>query len=158
MKAIRIYGPGDARYEDVPTPEPGPDDVLVRIRAAGFCGTDLEIFDGTAVHIRSGRARLPLIPGHEWAGEVVSTGAAVREFAPGDLVTGECSVGCRACPYCLKGWYNQCQNLTETGILNRDGAFAEYISYPRHFLHHCDGMSLDAIASIEPTGIALNPV
>ncbi len=158
MKAIRIYGPCDARYEEVPMPALGPDDVLVRVRTAGICGTDREIFEGTAVHIRSGRAKLPLIPGHEWSGEVVQVGALAGEFAIGERVTGECSVGCGDCSYCRRGWYNQCQNLTETGILNRDGAFAEYISFPRQFLHHCDSLSFEAAAAIEPTGIALNAV
>jgi 2-desacetyl-2-hydroxyethyl bacteriochlorophyllide A dehydrogenase len=158
MKAVRVHGPGDLRYEEIPTPHVGPEEVLVRIRAAGICGTDLEIADGTAVHIRSGRARLPFIPGHEWAVEVVEAGGDVTGFAPGDRVTGECSVGCRTCRYCLKGWYNQCLNLTETGILNRDGGFAEYISFPWYVLHHTAGMSFDAAASVEPTGIALNAV
>ncbi len=158
MKAVRAHGPGDLRYEEIPMPSVGPDDVLVRIRAAGICGTDLEIADGTAVHIRSGRARLPFIPGHEWAGEVVEVGPKVAGFSAGDRVTGECSVGCRTCRYCLKGWYNQCLNLTETGILNRDGGFAEFISFPCFYLHHTDGMSFDAAVSVEPTGIALNAV
>jgi L-iditol 2-dehydrogenase len=158
MKAIRAHGPGDLRFEEIPTPAVGADEALVRIRAAGICGTDLEIADGTAVHIRSGRARLPFIPGHEWAGEVVEVGRDVQGFAVGDRVTGECSVGCRTCRYCLKGWYNQCLNLTETGILNRDGGFAEYISFPWYALHHTGGMSFDAAASVEPTGIALNAV
>jgi 2-desacetyl-2-hydroxyethyl bacteriochlorophyllide A dehydrogenase len=158
MKAIRAHGPGDLRYEEIPMPQVGPDDVLVRIRAAGICGTDLEIADGTAVHIRSGRARLPFIPGHEWAGEIVEVGSGVVGFAADDRVTGECSVGCRTCRYCLKGWYNQCLNLTETGILNRDGGFAQYISFPWYALHHTGDMSFDAAVSVEPTGIALNAV
>jgi 2-desacetyl-2-hydroxyethyl bacteriochlorophyllide A dehydrogenase len=158
MKAVRAHGPGDLRYEEIPTPVVAPDEALVRIRAAGICGTDLEIADGTAVHIRSGRARLPFIPGHEWSGEIVEVGREAQGFAVGDRVTGECSVGCRTCRYCLKGWYNQCLNLTETGILNRDGGFAEYISFPWYALHHTDGMSFDAAASVEPTGIALNAV
>src|SRR5512136_2300958 len=149
MKAVRAHGPGDLRYEEIPTPPVGPDEALVRIRAAGICGTDLEIADGTAVHIRSGRARLPFIPGHEWAGEIVEVGRDVQGFAVGDRVTGECSVGCRTCRYCLKGWYNQCLSLTETGILNRDGGFAEYISFPWYALHHTGGMSFDAAASVE---------
>lgn len=157
MKAIRIHAPRDARYEEVPTPAIGSDDVLVRVRACGICGTDLEIFDGTAFYLRTGRQTLPMIPGHEWSGEVAERGANVREFAVGDRVIGECSVGCRACDHCRKGWYNQCRNLTETGILGRPGGFAQYIAFPRHFLHHCGELPFDEAATIEPTGIALYP-
>lgn len=157
MKAIRYYGPRDVRYEDVDTPEAGPDDVLVRVRAAGLCATDLEVYDGEMFYFTSGMTTVPIIPGHEWSGEVVEIGANVREFAPGDKVTGECSVGCRSCSYCVRGWYNQCPNRTETGLLNRDGAFAEFISFPRFFLHKCNRMAFDEAAFIEPTGVALYP-
>lgn len=157
MKAIRIHGKKEARYEDVPMPEIGPDEALIRVKAAGLCGTDLELYDGTMFYLTSGMASLPLIPGHEWSGEIVETGSNVREFSVGDKVTGECSVGCRSCPYCIKGWYNQCPSRTETGILNRNGGFAEYISFPKYFLHKCNAMKFDEAAFIEPTGIALYP-
>ena len=155
MKAIRVYGPKDVRYEDVPMPSLGPDDVLIRIQAAGLCGTDLEVYDGTMFYITTGMTKLPFIPGHEWAGKVVKTGSAVHEFSPGDKVTGECTVSCRMCPYCMKGWYNQCPHRTETGLLNRDGAFAEFIAFPRSHLHKCNKMAFDEAAFIEPTGVAL---
>jgi len=155
MKAIRIHGPNDVRHEDVPMPEVGEDDVLVRVKAAGLCGTDLELCDGSMFYITSGMAEFPMLPGHEWSGEVVDLGGNVSEFAIGDRVTGECSVGCRACPECIRGWYNQCRFRTETGVLNRDGGFAEYISFPRYFLHTCNGMAFEESAFIEPTGVAL---
>jgi threonine dehydrogenase-like Zn-dependent dehydrogenase len=88
MKAIRVHGPRDVRYEDVPEPQTGPDDVLIRIKAPALCGTDLDFYDGTMFYITSGMTALPLIPGHEWAGEVVAIGSNVHEFAPGDRVTG----------------------------------------------------------------------
>ncbi len=157
MKAIRYHGPRDVRYEDVDMPRVGPDDVLIRVRAAGLCATDLEVYDGEMFYFTSGMTRVPIIPGHEWSGEVVETGAEVTEFKVGDRVTGECSVGCRSCAFCLRGWYNQCPNRTETGLLNRDGGFAEFISFPRFFLHKCNGMEYDEAAFIEPTGVALYP-
>ena len=157
MKAIRVYGPKDARYEDVPEPQAGPDEVLIRVRAAALCGTDLEFYDGTMFYITSSMTQLPLIPGHEWAGEVVGVGSNVHEFIPGDRVTGECTVSCRSCADCIRGWYNQCQYRTETGLLNRDGGFAEYIVFPKHFLHKCNRMNFDEAAFIEPTGVALYP-
>lgn len=155
MKAIRVHGVKDVRFEDVPQPVPGPDDVLIRVRAAGLCGTDLEVYDGTMFYITSGMTSLPFIPGHEWSGEVVELGPNVTGFEVGDRVTGECSVGCRSCLHCVRGWYNQCQFRTETGLLNRDGGFAEYISFPMQFLHRCNRMEFDEAAFIEPTGIAL---
>ena len=157
MKAIRIHGPKNAKYEEIDIPSIGPDDVLIRVRAAGLCGTDLELYDGSMFYLTSGMASLPLIPGHEWSGEVVELGSNVSEFSVGDMVTGECSVGCRSCLYCIRGWYNQCPHRTETGILNRDGGFAEYIAFPKYFLHKCIGLSFDEAAFIEPTGIALYP-
>lgn len=155
MKAIRVYGPKDVRYEDVPIPSLGPDDVLIRVRAAGLCGTDLEVYDGIMFYITTGMTKLPFIPGHEWSGEVVKTGSAVREFSLGDKVTGECTVSCRMCSYCMKGWYNQCPHRTETGLLNRNGSFAEFIAFPRSHLHKCNKMAFDEAAFIEPTGVAL---
>ena len=157
MKAIRVYGPGDLRYEDVDMPEVGPDDVLIKIKATGLCGTDLEVYDCSMVYIASGMSTLPLIPGHEWSGDVVELGSNVTEFSLGDRVTGECSVGCLTCPYCVRGWYNQCPNRTETGLLNRDGGFAEYIAFPKYFLHKCNNMAYEESAFIEPTGVALYP-
>lgn len=155
MKAIRVYGPKDVRYEDVPMPDLGPDDVLIRVCAACLCGTDLEVYDGAMFYITSGMTTLPFIPGHEWSGEVVELGTDVREFVKGDRVTGECSVGCRACSNCIRGWYNQCQFRTETGLLNRNGGFAEYIAFPKYFLHKCNRMEYEEAAFIEPVGVAL---
>ena len=155
MKAIRYHGPKDMRLEELPRPQLGCDDVLIRVRAAGLCGTDLEIYDGVMFYFTSGMSYTPITPGHEWAGEVVELGENVTEFQVGDRVTGECSVGCLKCSYCVRGWYNQCPNRTETGILNREGGFAEYIAFPKYFLHKCNAMEFDEAAFIEPTGVAL---
>ena len=137
MKAIRNHGPQDCRLEEVPIPSMGPEDVLIRVRACGICATNLEIFDGTMYFLTHGLARTPFTPGHEWSEEVVEFGRNVSGFDVGDTVCGECSVGCRQCMYCKRGRYNLCPDRTETGILNRDGGFAEYISFPFHYLHRC---------------------
>ena len=158
MKAIRIHGPRDARHEEVPDPKPGPDDVLVRVKAVAICGTDVELYDGTMFYLTSGLAKYPFIPGHEWSGEVVEAGENARaDFQPGDAVVGECSIGCRRCKRCLSGNYHLCADRSETGLLKQPGAMAEFISYPRHFLHKVDGLSFEQAAFIEPTGIAVNP-
>ena len=95
-----------------------------------ICGTDVEIFDGTMPYFTAGMARYPVVPGHEWVGEVLACGDGVEGFAPGERVVGECSVGCMRCAVCLAGNYHRCPNRTETGILNRPGAFAERIEFP----------------------------
>jgi len=157
MKAIRIHGPKIASCDDVPMPTVGPDDVLVRVRAAAICATDIELYDGTMFYLTSGMAQLPLVPGHEWAGEVVEAGENARAFTVGDRVVGECSIGCRQCDDCRRGWYHLCRRRSETGLIKQDGAFAQYISFPRFFLHKINGLSCDAATFIEPTGVALNP-
>jgi L-iditol 2-dehydrogenase len=158
MKAIRIHGPRDARYEEVPTLEIGPDHVLVRVRAVAICGTDIELYDGVMFYITSGRTKYPFTPGHEWSGEVAAVGSNVTEFHVGDRVVGECSIGCRQCSFCRRGWYHLCRALSETGILRQPGAMAEYIAYPRFFLHKCSGLPFEHAAFIEPTGVAINAV
>lgn len=155
MKAIRAYGVKDFRYEDVAIPFMNDDEVLIKVKAAGICGTDLEIYNGTMFYILQGLTKLPIIPGHEWAGEVVESGKNVKEFNIGDRVSGECTIGCRECEYCFRGFYNQCPNRRETGILNKDGGFAEYISFPKQFLHKCNELEFEEAAFIEPTGISL---
>lgn len=158
MRAIRIHGPADARLDDVPLPAVGQDEVLVRVRAVGICATDVELYDGVMFYITSGLTKYPFIPGHEWSGEVVSLGDNVREFAPGDHVVGECSIGCRGCSLCLRGWYHLCPDRAETGLIKQAGGFAEFISFPRHFLHKCDGLAFESVALIEPTAVAIHAV
>lgn len=157
MKAIRIHGPQDARYEDVPDPQPGPDEVLVKVKAVAICATDVELFDGVMFYLTSGLTKYPFIPGHEWSGEVVATGTNVNRFKPGDAVVGECSIGCRRCPRCLRGQYHLCPDRAETGLLKQPGGMAEYISFPQFFLHHVGDLPFADAAFIEPTGIAVNP-
>lgn len=156
MKAIRITGPGICRVLEIPTPEPGPGDVRVRIKAAGICGTDHELFTNDMVYLKQGRAHLPLTPGHEWSGIVDALGPGVRGFSVGDTVTGECTVSCGACAYCQMGLQNQCLSRTETGIMNRDGAFAEHIVFPVSHLHRFARLSFEEAALVEPTAIALH--
>lgn len=159
MKAIVISGPGKAELREM-APDPlGPDDVRIRLLATGICGTDVEIFDGTMPYFTSGMASYPVIPGHEWVGEVVEAGPAVTGFRPGDRVVGECSVGCMSCATCLAGDYHRCADRTETGILNRNGGFAEYLTFPSLFLHHISpSVPVECAAMVEPAAVAFNGV
>lgn len=155
MLAARLEGPGALRIGVVPDPAPGPGEVLVRVGAVGICATDLEIVHGTLSYFTSGAAHYPIIPGHEWAGEIVALGEGVAGFAVGDQVTGECGMGCRACRVCLEGRYQLCPHRTETGILNRDGAFAELLAFPAAFLHRiAPAIPLVEACLIEPSAVA----
>ncbi|WP_421726475.1 zinc-dependent alcohol dehydrogenase [Bauldia sp.] len=159
MKRIRVEGPNQVALEDADTPQIGPEDVLIRVRATGICGSDVAIVHGHMPYFTRGLAHYPVTPGHEWVGEVVAVGDAVAGFDEGDHVVGECSVGCMACDRCLAGNYHHCEHRTETGILNRDGAFAEYIGFPSLFLHRIDkAVDLKAAALVEPTAVAFNGV
>ena len=155
MKAFRIYGPRDGRYEELPDPLIGPDDALLRPRAVTVCGTDLEIYQGSMFYFTSGLAKYPIILGHEWSAEVLQVGANVQNVKPGDKVVGECTVACGECEFCRKGWYNQCPNRQETGILNLDGGFSDRMRYPANFLHKFERMSFEEAAMVETTAVSV---
>ena len=158
MKAYQIHGAHAGRYEKVPDPHPGPDDALIQVRAVAACGTDLEIYQGTMFYFTSGLAKYPIVPGHEWSGEVLQIGKNVSNVKPGDKVVGECTVACGSCEYCRAGWYNQCPNRRETGILNLDGGFADRMAYPASFLHTFEGISFEEAALCETTAISVYAV
>jgi len=119
-------GPGLA-LKQVPVPEIGPKDVLIKVRAASICGTDLHIFhwDPWA----KGRLRPPLVVGHEMCGEVVQLGRDVNEVKLGDLISAESHVVCGLCDMCRTGQGHLCRNTKILGV-DRDGCFAEYVSIP----------------------------
>jgi L-iditol 2-dehydrogenase len=158
MKAFRIYGARSARYKDLPDPSIGPDEALLRVHAVAACGTDLEIYQGTMFYFTSGLAHYPVIPGHEWSGEVIEVGENVENVAPGDKVVGECTVACGQCGFCRRGWYNQCPNRRETGILNLDGGFADTMCYPASHLHTFEMLSYEEAALCETTAISVYAV
>ncbi len=155
MKAIVIHGPKDARYEEVPVKKPEPGEVVVKVKAVGLCGTDYELYTNEMVYIKEGLCKLPMIPGHEWSGVITEVGENARGFQVGDKVTGECTVSCGYCSFCQKGHPNMCINRTETGVMSRNGAFAEYITFPVSALHKFEAIPFEEAALIEPTGVAL---
>ncbi len=140
--------------QDVPEPEVGINDVLVRVTATGICGTDLHIraWDDWA----RGAVRTPLTVGHEFVGEVVEGGANVNDFAPGDRVSGEGHLVCGRCRNCMAGRRHLCA-ATETIGVTRDGAFAELISLPMTNLwRHADDVPDDVAAIFDPLGNAVH--
>jgi len=123
VKAAVISSPGVVRVETVEDPTPGPRDVVVRVAACGLCGTDLHILQGEFA------PTLPIIPGHEFAGEVVALGAEVRDLAVGDQVAADPSLYCHECHYCRLGRNNLCERWAAIGVTAPGGA-AEYAVAP----------------------------
>jgi 2-desacetyl-2-hydroxyethyl bacteriochlorophyllide A dehydrogenase len=158
MYAARLHGPNDIRYEQVPDPIPGPGQILVRVHAAGICGTDLELHSHEHPVYKSGKGALPLILGHEWSGEVVEVGRGVTRFKPSDRVTCENPIGCGACEACLSGHENVCPNRMEFGIQGRDGAFAEYTLSDEGKTHSIRRLGFDEAALLEPATVAVRAV
>jgi threonine 3-dehydrogenase len=139
---------------EVPIPVPGPDEVLVEVEAASVCGTDLHIesWDAWAEN----RIKPPLTLGHEFAGTVVETGAAVRNVAVGDYVSAESHVTCGACFHCRTGRAHMCERTQILGV-DRDGAFADYVVVPESVVWQNDRAKLPPeIATLqEPFGNAV---
>jgi L-iditol 2-dehydrogenase len=139
MRAAVLFGPGDMRVVDRPVPEPGPDEVLVRVEMCGACGTDLKILDG---HFPQTPPFGEYTPGHEWTGTVVATGSTVDEFAAGDRVCIEAHSGCGRCANCLVGKYTACLNYANPAKGHRasgmtaNGGFAEYAVHHVSALYH----------------------
>jgi L-iditol 2-dehydrogenase len=120
MRAVVFLGPGELEVQEIPIPQPGPKDVLVRVRAATTCGTDVKTYR------RGYHLIIPPSPfGHEFAGEIVAVGKDVERFKPGMRVVPHNSAPCQTCYYCKHGQENLCDNL-----LFNFGAFAEYATIP----------------------------
>ncbi len=158
MKALLLKGYKQLEITEMPDPQPGPGDVLVRVRACGICGSDVHGYDG-----HTGRRIPPLIMGHEAAGTVESVGAEVKRFRPGDRVTFDSTVYCGRCWYCRRGEFNLCDNRNVLGVscgdYRRHGAFAEYVVVPDYIVYPLpDSLSYEQAALIEAVSIAFHAV
>lgn len=128
MKAARLEAIGEFHVRTVETPSPGPDELLVRVEAAGICGTDRHLLHGTFP------CRPPVTLGHEFSGIVEAVGDAVIDFRPGMRITGNPNIHCGRCAQCRRGRINLCENLEAIGI-QRDGGFADYVLVPQRQAH-----------------------
>jgi L-iditol 2-dehydrogenase len=142
----------------MPIPEIHADDVLVRVRACGVCGSDVHGYDGS-----SGRRIPPLVMGHEAAGVIERVGAGVTGFGRGDRVTFDSTVSCGRCDFCRRGEVNLCDNRMVLGVscadYRRHGAFAEYVSIPAHILYRLpDALPFEHAAVIEALAVAVHAV
>jgi threonine 3-dehydrogenase len=143
------------KVSTVPKPSPGPGEVLIAVRHAGVCGTDLHIADWNAW--AEGRLRPPLVVGHEFAGEIVAVGGGVAELRTGQLVTAEGHIVCGHCLQCRTGNSHICKNTRIIGV-DRDGAFAEYITMPATNVLPLDGIPTTVGAVMDPMGNAFHTV
>jgi 2-desacetyl-2-hydroxyethyl bacteriochlorophyllide A dehydrogenase len=155
MQALLVKSPNNWDVTEIPVPEIGPDEVLIKVKFAGICHTDLEVLDGS---VPQDWVKYPIVPGHEWSGVVEECGDNVKRFRRGDRVVAEEIVRCCQCKYCLEGRTNLCLNTNNNSNLGytRNGAFAEYISVPQHIVHRLpDSMPLEIGALVEPTSVAV---
>jgi threonine 3-dehydrogenase len=137
---------------DVPEPDVGINDVLIRIHKTAICGTDVHIYDWNAWARRT--IPVPMHFGHEFVGKVVETGRNVHDFKPGDIVSGEGHLVCGKCRNCLAGRRHLCMNTSGVGV-NRPGAFAEYLSIPVANVWFCDPkIPMELLACFDPLGNA----
>jgi L-iditol 2-dehydrogenase len=158
MNALLLKEYMKLEMEPMPEPEIGPDDVLIRVRACGICGSDVHGLDGS-----TGRRIPPLVMGHEAAGEVAATGANASDLRPGDRVTFDSTIYCGHCFYCGRGEVNLCDNRQVMGVspgpYRRHGAFAEYVAVPRRIVYRLpDALSYEHAAMIEAVSVAMHAV
>ena len=145
MKAAVLVAPGQLEVREVPVPECGPNDVLIKVERCGICGTDLHIYHGNY-----SRDRLPLIPGHEFAGTIATLGEAVAGLRVGQAVTADINIGCRECFYCRKNEILNCARVTQLGI-HIDGGMAEYVRVPAYAIVPLPAaMPVEAGTLVEP--------
>ncbi|MDB6037643.1 MAG: tdh, partial [Verrucomicrobiales bacterium] len=158
MKTMKALVKAEAKpglwLKEVPVPEIGINDVLIRVDRTGICGTDLHIYKWDAWAQKT--IPVPMVVGHEFVGEVVKAGSNVSDFFPGDVVSAEGHVVCGRCRNCLAGRRHLCKDTKGIGV-NRDGAFAEYISVPMtNVWHHKHDIDRDVAAIFDPFGNAVH--
>ena len=155
MKALvkATAGPG-LEMMDVPMPEVGPMDVLIKIKKTSICGTDVHIWKWDAWAART--IPVPMHVGHEFSGVVEAVGSGVTDIVPGELVSGEGHIVCGRCRNCLAGRRHLCPNTLGVGV-NRPGAFAEYLSIPYRNVYKVDpAIPEDVISCFDPLGNAVH--
>jgi 2-desacetyl-2-hydroxyethyl bacteriochlorophyllide A dehydrogenase len=155
-RAVVIHGPGRASLEDIKIPEVKPGDVLIRVAYEAVCATDLEIFEGSLGYYKNGLAKYPIVPGHEFSGEVVTFGPKVNHLESGDSVVVECIQSCGNCEACRRENWIACHSRTELGVIGRNGGYAEYVVVPAHFVHRLPAeFDLRKACLCEPLAVAL---
>ena len=166
MKALVAYGKGDYKLEiDYPTPECGPDDIIIKTEACGICAGDLKCFHGAAMfwgnEDQPAWVRPPFIPGHEFLGEIAEVGKNVTEFKTEERITADQIVPCGKCRFCKTGKYWMCQPHATFGFQKENnGGMAEYVLYPKTAVisRVPAELSLEKALLIEPYGCSKHAV
>ncbi len=155
MKAAVLTKPWEIEIRELPVPEVGENEVLVKVMAVGVCGSDVHYYE----HGRIGRfvVEKPIILGHECSGVVVATGERVSRVKVGDRVAVEPGVPCGTCDYCKQGRYNLCPDVSFLATPPVDGAFVQYIKHREDFLYPIpDHLSFEEAALIEPFSVGIH--
>ena len=152
MMAAVLYAPADLRYEEIVVPRIGVNDVLLRVKAAGNCGSDLQRIMVEGTHV------FPCVPGHEFSGEIAEIGNKVNSFKIGDKVTAYPLISCMRCEWCRQGEYNLCEDYDYLGS-RCDGAFAEYIKVPgSNLIKLPRQVGFEEAAMTDPACVALHGI
>jgi 2-desacetyl-2-hydroxyethyl bacteriochlorophyllide A dehydrogenase len=149
MKAAVILQPNRIENQEVPVPEPGIGEVLINVKASGICGTDIHIFRGEYL------GSYPVIPGHEFAGVIEKTGAAVTRFKVGDRVAIEPNIACDNCVNCLNNRHNFCLNWQAVGV-TRPGGMAQLVTAPEKSVFDIGELPFEQGAFMEPLSCVLH--
>src|ERR1700736_3528750 len=151
MKAIVYEAARKFQYKDVPEPKIEPDDVLVRVHACGVCGTDLHIHEGEF------SPRFPLIPGHEFTGEIGACGGNLNGLRQGERGVANSNQACGKCFYCVRGDFLLCENLSSYGV-TLNGGFAEYLKIRADRVFPIKNLTPHEAVMVEPTACALHGI
>lgn len=149
MKAFIIKEPFSAGVYEVEKPVPQTGEVLIKVVAAGFCGTDIHTYKGEHV------TDYPIIPGHEFSGIIEEIGSGITQFKVGDPVVADPNVFCESCYYCKQNMQIHCENIQVIGN-TRNGAFAEYVTVPERCVFHAGNMDLIEASMAEPLACVIN--
>ncbi len=153
MLAVRFYGIRDVRIENVPIPAYGPEEVLIKVKYGGICGSDLHIFK-KGMFVGS----TPVVMGHEFSGIIEKVGSKVKDLSPGDYVVGDPRVPCNKCKWCQEGLYHLCPELGFIGEVS-PGCFAEYLAMDAKKLFKIpSSIDFKVAALVEPLAVALHIV
>ncbi|MGC9346894.1 MAG: zinc-dependent alcohol dehydrogenase family protein [Anaerolineae bacterium] len=151
MKALVVTQPNEAEVQDRSLPQPGPGEALVKVAVCGICGTDVHIFRGEYM------GDYPVVPGHEFAGEVVAVGENVTRVESGDRVAVEPNIACGRCYNCLHNRQNFCLNWQAIGV-TRPGAMAEYVVAPEENVFKIGDLAFEQGAFVEPLSCVIHGI
>lgn len=157
MKVAKLYGARDVRIEQAPTPEPGPGEVALKVKAVGICGSDVHYYKEGG--IGDATVEQPLIWGHEFSAEIADLGTGVTSLHVGQAVAVDPARPCGHCEFCLEGKSNLCPEVVFAGSPGVDGAMSEYMVYPAKYCYPLpENLDYANGAILEPLGVAIHAV